>query len=330
VRGKVRATFAPHIIMNVVFSYIGKIPQYAVDCIFQLRLFYNGDIYIITDDVYSSVLRHPALKNIYIVPYNDVRHEQWENLMKTHERHLAVIPGLKERQFLVKTSMERFFLISNLMRKYELTDVFFMEFDNMMYFDPREMLVRFSNSSDMAYTIDDADRGCAVFMYVKTVASFDPLLNYTIKYVIENTGREWLNEMQLLYRYWRNAAPRGSVQILPTLFKAVDFAPASEVPVAENYKKYNSIFDSQALGIYMCGVDKYHTGGGLEVGKRSKWSRMDFTKYSYIWLIDELGRKIPYILDDTGMPIKINNLHVHSKDLFLAASIPVPGVKVDV
>jgi len=315
--------------MNVVFSYIGKIPQYAVDCIFQLRLFYSGDIYIITDDVYSPVLRHPALKNIYIVPYHEVRHEEWENLMKTHERHFAVIDGINERRFLFKTSMERFFLISNLMLKYELSDVFFMEFDNMMYFDPREMLAQFSNGSDMAYTIDDVERACAVFMYVKSATAFSPLLDYTIKYVIENTGREWLNEMQVLYRYWR-AAPRGTVQVLPTLFKAADFAPATEIPVAENYKKYNSIFDAQALGIYLCGIDKFHSGGTLKLGSKSQWSRMDFTKYSYIWLIDEAGRKIPYILDDDGMPIKINNLHVHSKDLFLAASIPVPGVKVDV
>ena len=40
--------------MNVIYSFIGKLPEYIIETIYQLRLYYNGDVYLIIDD-YNSV-----------------------------------------------------------------------------------------------------------------------------------------------------------------------------------------------------------------------------------------------------------------------------------
>ena len=33
--------------MNLILSFIGKLPDYIVDCIYQIRIFYKGNIYLI-------------------------------------------------------------------------------------------------------------------------------------------------------------------------------------------------------------------------------------------------------------------------------------------
>ena len=42
--------------MFVALSFAGKLPEYVVDCVHQLRLFYDGDIVIILDDMNSPYL----------------------------------------------------------------------------------------------------------------------------------------------------------------------------------------------------------------------------------------------------------------------------------
>lgn len=312
--------------MIVALSFIGILPKYIIDCIFQLRLFYDGEIYLIIDNLDSPYLKDPILSNVYVVPYEDARSFAFDNLLKTHRRYFNIIDGIGDRRELFIRSMERFFILQTTMDKYNLTDVFFMELDNMMYFDPRDFLHKFSKH-DLCYLVDDVERSSSVLMYIKNAACIIPMLDYSINYVVDCCSSEYLNEMQMLYRYYRavvqNKIPNtntNSVHILPSFWRPVDFATEEEVPVSENFKIYNGIFDPQPIGIYLCGIDKFHSGGNLKLGVKSGWTRLDYTKYNYEWKVDDCGRKIPYIINETGERIKINNLHVHSKELQLAAS----------
>ena len=43
--------------MFIALSFIGKLPEYIVDTIYQTRLFFDHDIYLIVDDMDSPHLK---------------------------------------------------------------------------------------------------------------------------------------------------------------------------------------------------------------------------------------------------------------------------------
>ena len=49
--------------MNIIYSFIGKLPNYIIDSIYQCRLYFNDNIYLITDDLNSEFIE--ILKNKY-------------------------------------------------------------------------------------------------------------------------------------------------------------------------------------------------------------------------------------------------------------------------
>jgi hypothetical protein len=313
--------------MIVALSFIGPLPPYIVDCIFQLRLFFDGHIYLIIDDLDSPHLTSQVLKNIHLVPYEEVK----TSYLESYRKHFPVVDQLHGRTELFYRSFERFFLLQNAMKKYGLEDVFFMELDNMMYFDPREFAAEFSKSK-LCYMVDDVDRASSVFMYIKSADSLTQVLQFGVDYIEKCHRRDFLSEMQMLYRFYnhviRNIIPGYSaadIQILPSFWRPVNWAEELVMPVAQHFCRYNGVFDPQPIGIYLCGIDRYHSGGKLQTGRKSDWTKMDYTPYKYEWRADDQGRKIPHVIDESGRALKIYNLHVHSKELHLGASIPMQG-----
>jgi hypothetical protein len=71
------------------------------------------------------------------------------------------------------------------------------------------------------------------------------------------------------------------------------------------YETFNSIFDGAAIGQYLGGI---HSDPNLK-GFINEKTVFNVAKYNYIWENDE-----PFMvyLDNK---IKINNLHIHSKNL---------------
>ena len=76
------------------------------------------------------------------------------------------------------------------------------------------------------------------------------------------------------------------------------------------------------MGVYIGGADPVHTGGVIQKGHKNQWSLVDYTKYQYKWEMDSQERKIPYIHNGTEW-LRINNLHIHSKDLASNLSKPL-------
>ena len=115
--------------------------------------------------------------------------------------------------------------------------------------------------------------------------------------------------MTTLYRYYKLSPT--NVQILPTYWKKDNIQSIAK----ENYGLYDdSIFDALAIGCFLLGLDPHHTNGIIQVGKKAEWCAIDYTQDKFEWKNDEEGRRIPYIYDGTKW-LRINNLHIHSKDL---------------
>ncbi len=300
--------------MIFVYCFIGKLPEYAVDTVYQTRLFYNGPIYFIIDD-FSCKEYIDQLKNKYnvtIINYVDVVHYDFLVCVSNNKNRLHVIKELKGRENLFIYAFERFFVLYKLMEKYNLSNVFFLELDNLIYDDPYKWKEQF-NTKEMSYMYDNKNRCASGICYIKDKEILQKFNNHCIEFI--NHTNEFINEMTALYEFWE--LNKEDIQILPTHW------PSNKIPseTYQNYYEYNNtIFDSAGLGIYLGGMDPFHTNGIITKGLQSKWSAIDYTPYQYEWKIDENGRKIPYVLYNNNW-IRINNLHIHSKDLKSCFSI---------
>jgi hypothetical protein len=302
--------------MFVALSFIGKLPEYIVDTIYQTRLFFNHDIYLIVNDMDSPHLKKLNKFNVIIVNYQEVFSKEFAECYERNKAKFVVLYGLHERAQLFIRCFERFFLLYYLMRNYGISDGLFMELDNLIYDDPRNWLSELSKY-ELCYMFDNDNRCSSGIMYVKNCNSLVMLLNFTIKYIDDYQSTEWMNEMTLLWCYQSYVQHFNNVQIIPTHWNELQYPQSSE-----NFDKYNdSIFDAAAIGIYLFGNDPNATNQPAEPGVKNKFSLIDYTCYEYDWIIDDKGRKIPHIFNGDKW-IKINNLHIYTKDLKKALSVP--------
>jgi hypothetical protein len=68
--------------MNIVYCFIGHLPHYSVDTVYQTRLFYDGPIYFIISDYESPYVKKLLEYKVSIVRYDDVRHARFEECIK--------------------------------------------------------------------------------------------------------------------------------------------------------------------------------------------------------------------------------------------------------
>jgi len=304
--------------MIIAYCFIGKLPTYAVDTVHQVRLFYDGPVYFIVSDEESPLVA--LLRDTYrvtIVPYRTVLHAKFNECITEYRHKFVYLEGLKGRENLFIYGFERFFVLYQLMIQRDLSNVFFIELDNLLYDDPVRWETAFSQK-EMSFMFDNYERCASGICFIKTQLVLREFTQHCLRYIREtDITQQFMTEMQALETFWKEQP--ALVQILPTHW------PAEQVPAAtyENYEHYaTTVFDSAGLGIYLGGVDPFHTNGIIMTGLRSIWSAIDYTPYAFLWQTDEKGRNIPYVVSHRG-PIRINNLHIHSKDLTGCLSMPV-------
>jgi hypothetical protein len=307
--------------MNIVLSFIGKLPGYIVECIHQIRCYYKDDVYIIIDDLSSDYLKMIDKYDVNIIDYESVKSKRMVDTYIRNSTKFDLVRGLTGREQLFLRSIERFFLLQNLMSQKDLQNVLFLEIDNLIYDNPYVWLPEFSKH-ELCYMYDDVDRCSTGLMYVKSYQSLKPLLEHIVEY-IEDTNTTYISEMYATYQYFNNKYKKNqedpSVQLLPTIWNIENINSFAHM----NYGKYgDTVFDALAIGCYLLGCDTFHTRGQIILHQKAKWCDIDYTKYSLTWKSDYLGRKKPYIWNGEKW-LLINNLHVHSKDLKSGLSVPM-------
>lgn len=296
--------------MTLVYVFIGPLPDYTVESIFQARLFYDGQIILILDDMASPHLPSLRTMNVDFVPYSSVMDSSILDVFAKASGKIMYLPDLKGREALFYRSFERFFLVATLMRQRGLTDVFHLEVDNLLYTDPREWLPHLRKRS-LAYMYDNDGRFSAGLFYCRDGDALSLFCDF-VKDWIPSTSK-FCSEMWALAEYY--TLNSDDILVLPTHW------PSSSVPsqTYTNFSDFQSLFDAAAIGVYLFGNDPFHTNGQIVRGVRNQSSAIDYTKYTYIWEQDEKERKIPYIQLKDGY-IRINLLHIHSKDIRSALS----------
>lgn len=317
--------------MNIVLSYIGPLPAYTVECIQQIRLFTSLPIYLIIDDSDSPYIKTLETFNVNFIHYNTVISEEFLLLFRTYKEPFSICDALGVRRFLFMRSIERFFLLYNLMTQHNLTNILFMEIDNTIYDDPLNWLEQFSKK-ELSFMYDNEERfSCGIF-YTKTANSLVPLLTGVFKNI--HKYAHWYCDMAILYELYETEYSN-NILILPTHtgcileghnFFGKEGNSSKQQPLNPityiNYSLFGeSVFDAAGMGVYLFGCDPFHSGGIIKHNFSDKtWSHINFSQYEYKWEKDSKDRKIPYINFGDGKWIRINNLHIHSKDLRNALS----------
>lgn len=295
--------------MNVVYSFIGVMPPYVIESVKQLRLFYDGPVYIIYSDMSESIKRQLDEFKVVFVSFETVASERFNSIFKQSD--FSTVAGLKERSLLFMRSYERFYLLDELIKLYNLQYVWFMELDILMYVSPNEFLPAL-NSKPCAYSYHRKGSFNAGIFYVKDSESLQPILD-----TFDTFNGGFRSEMVALDSHFHKEST-------DTLFPLIN--PCSENPLYwKDYKEFSGyLFDGAILGIYYFGLDTYHTNGKIVTRNTSVYSLKD--KFLNIWKHGNLEWTktekgyMPYFKLTNGSELRIANLHIHSKDLSSAVS----------
>lgn len=290
---------------SVVLVYVGLIPSYMHHCIQQIRTWSSCPIYIISDDANKLTDLKSTYLNIVPVNSNELNDSNIDELNKKKYR-FHIHDGLELRRELFYLSCLRTFLVENFMKKYNIKNVFHLELDNLIYFNPDDYS-NLCSSNRLCIMLEKQNRGSMGICFIRDWNSIRHYNHITLLYI----GRlEWDSEMFYLGRYCTDYPDM--VYVLPTITpeENVNACPRGH----ENIDHFNrELFDPAPFGVWLTGTERIHADGNLKYIK-STYNDIDCTKFDYSWKIDSQNRRYPVAVINS-VEYKIMNLHVHSKDL---------------
>jgi hypothetical protein len=212
-------------------------------------------------------------------------------------------------------TVTRLFYIANFLDKEGWINVYHFENDVLLYTDLSKHENTFKHLyKDLAITVGGPDKCMTGFMFIKSSEALKHMIKYfmnllktlRVQDIRKQYGMDMVNEMTLIRAYSKD---------FPDKIKFLPILPFGEF--SQDYDKFNSIFDPASWGQYVGGTLDGMPGAmpddhyiGLLLRKHPE--------YDVIWKEEENG-KVPYFKFDK-QEVKINNLHVHSKNLHLYTS----------
>ncbi len=302
---------------SIVFVHIGpSIPEYTATAIKQSRLFNpKADIYLVAQtQAYKNLCLtkdlaqfDPIFVSTESLPLSS-DHAKFQKKSKLDNLY---------RNGFWRYATERFFYLNALISSKDLKNVFHMENDVMLYCDLEEFIEVFSaNYKGIAATFDNEERVIPGFLYIHDDQSIGSLTRFLAKKSLSGE-----NDMVTLaaFKFVENGK---YIDNLPIIFPSYaekhplvsSYKHRTDNPKKffNNYELFEAIFDAAALGQYLGGADPRN--GHLPAGFINESCLFNPSFLDFIWQIDPKGRKVPYAMFE-GQKIKINNLHIHCKNL---------------
>jgi hypothetical protein len=300
---------------SIVYVHLGeKLPPYVSCATHQARLFNeSADIIVIAN-------KHAIDANNDELFQNDgVSFISCESLKESAEHTLFKQKSKLSHGFWRKCT-ERFFLLDEFMQQNGLKDVFHLEYDNMLYANLEDLLPVFDKYPHMAAVFDNDDRCIPSFVYFAHKDAAKGLASY-----ISQNAHRGLNDMQIIARYKKeNNDAIGNLPIITPAYLETHELRSSSGHVttcpdnySNNFEAFNSIFDAAAIGQFLGGIDPRN--GISKPGFINESCLFNPALLTFEWKPDEHERKIPYACFEKAKA-RINNLHVHSKNLKAFAS----------
>jgi len=303
---------------SIVFIHIGTpLPDYFFDALDQALLFNDCPVYLIANKHAIAKSKCSKIKN------QNFHTIEIESLVqsKSHSTYLANSSLLKKHDthFWLYAS-ERFFYLDEFMEEYNIEDVYHLEYDNMLYVDLSHLLPIFKNNySGIAAIFDNDNRCIPGFVYVANKNVMHKLADYfSVK------AAQGLNDMELIADF-KNHNSFIVIDGLPIIMNDYIAEYGLKSPHGHTTRRppaycnkidlFNSIFDAAALGQFLGGIHTDPVPGFI-----NETCLFNPSLLTYEWIKDGQGRLVPFALfKDTKY--RINNLHIHSKQLKKFSSI---------
>lgn len=323
---------------HIVFVHLGdRLPDYLFDAIQQVRMFNDerAEVIILAE---QRALDH--VDTLFLRTYL-VNTVSCESLFqsKAHKKfHKKFRIDTAFRNGYWKKCTERFFYLDELLQQHHLHDVIHLENDNMFYVDIHELLPVFRTYTNIAAPFETNQRCLPCCMYFSKPRSLHALVSY----LAMMSSKGW-HDMALIGSYYCTHS-RDAIDQLPTImpeyaekigFRGVPEKAKKGFSRNKKYERhwkrltnpytqfsnkialFNSLFDAAPYGQFLGGQDPRN--GECAPGFINETGLFDASQLAYEWRTDAQGRKVPYVLFD-NTAYRINNLHVHSKNLKAFAS----------
>jgi hypothetical protein len=278
--------------MKIIFVCIGNFQNYILDNIKNLKLFNNNDIVVITEQQFFNYFSDDV-KLIDCTTLDDCGFNN-KSLLDKHFRngfwHLCSL---------------RFFYLYSYIGKNNLSNCIHLENDVLTYinFDNFDLQIK---KNKLYVTYDCDKRVIPGIVFIPNADALKPLVkNYNFS----------LNDMENLAMIESESFP-----IFPIIDTQIN-------KLNKNYYDFNSIFDAAAIGQYLGGMDKRNFDvrypDGDSRGFVNETCLIKYDNYIFFWikkefkLCDDSIKRlfIPHLVVNNSL-IRINNLHIHSKELF--------------
>lgn len=310
----------------IIFAHLGDaLPPYLDDALYQARLFNSAPIYLIASRAALEAAPLDAGLRIESLPV--------ENLPVSEPlaafRRSATLDATFRFGFWVYV-IERFFHIATVMERFGLENVVHLETDNLLYADlDRLCPILAEHYPGIGVPFDADQRAVAGLIYFRDVKAARRFGFYIANAFLQHQGTK-VNDMALLGAFRRQFG-RELIDALPVVpcddpgpMRSITGTAAAEPALyTSNADALGMIFDANALGQYIDGIDPRNTDGRETTGFINEAAVYWLHRYQYMFVPDAQGRRIPHLCT-AARRWPIANLHVHSKNLADFLSVPRP------
>jgi len=287
-------------------------PEYVIDCIKQIRFFNQNLIFLLSDSYfYYDYIKD--IKNVEIININ--------KLVKG-KNHISFINNQlfddSFRNGFWVCATERFFIIEDFMKLYNIRNIIQIETDNLIYNNYDKIFDILEKTSDFSIILDNKYRCIPSIVFIKERSTLETFNNFYINYCLTKK----LNDMEslaLFYNIYNKKYPISNLPITLPNHKFYLLKHIHGINYYNNINLFNGIFDAAAFGQYLGGVDPRNINGNT-VGFINETSVVKPNKFNITWEEDNFKRKRPFI-QYRNRNIPIFNLHIHSKNLKMFMSI---------
>ena len=271
--------------MQIILVCLKNFQSYILDNINNLLAFDNNDIHVITEVEFFNYFENLPIKLVDCSKLDDFNYNLNSQLDRNFRNGFWYLCSL------------RFFYLYSYMKNNNLSDVIHLENDVLTYVNFNDFNFR---NNKVYVTFDCETRVIPGIIYIPNYEAFKPIIeNYNFN----------LNDMENLAL----ESNENYIEQFP-IFPIVDTIINK---YNKNFNEFNSIFDTAAIGQYLGGVDSRNISGDTR-GFVNETCVIKYDVYKFVW-IKTNSLYIPHIIINENL-IRINNLHIHSKDLhnFLA------------
>lgn len=301
--------------MNVVLVSIGNFQPYILDNIRNLIALKHKNIYVIINEnfkshfdefspsIMGSTETESPLKLVFVESLKDIFH--------FYER--SRLDKRFQNGFWVLTSL-RIFYIYAFMEKYGVKDVIHLENDVVIYYNCDELLP-LVNRNAIYIPFNSFSINVISIVYIPNSEVMKPLLaNWNLNMLDMNVFAQFKSAMPHL------------VDIFPIFKEQPGFDNVHRM-VCHNFTRFGKVFDGNAMGQYLGGIDPSNVGGSTKSteGFVNKECCIKYDRFRFIWkevsviecdqaILESETMKKPFLCVGED-EIPIFNLHIHSKNL---------------